>query len=255
MKKGTCKLCLTENVELLTKSHIIPQFLFKDMKDINNSFVLIDTNKFVKGRRQHVKFQRDAFHQSDILCEKCDNVLLKKYEDYLKLTFHDTKKSVSRPCFVGKIKDINGLSVLLIENIDYKLYKLGFLSILWRASISDLPFFNNVELGPHEELIRQILFKGNPLDESDYPFITSILNTKNDLHQIILPVTKFKMEKMTHYRFVINGIDLIFMIGSKNIEFNQKLLDFVPNCKSKLKVIMHKDNYGKDMFFSFLKRI
>lgn len=254
MQIGKCKLCLKENVELLTRSHIIPKFLFEDMKDINNSFIQIDLSNYVKGRRQHVKNQRDSFHESNILCVNCDGTIIKEYEDYLKLTFHSTNKSISRPFFVEKINKREGFSLLLIDNLDYKLYKLGFLSILWRASISSLPFFKLIDLGPHEEIIRNMLLNGNALEENNYPFFTSFLDQTEDEHQIVLPVIKFKMENFTHYRFIINGLDLIFMLGSREVELNQNLLDFVPNIKRKLKIIMHKENYGKDMVLSFLQK-
>ena len=141
MVKGKCKLCLKEDVELLSRSHIIPKFLFDDMKDENNSFVQIEPSKYVKGRTQHIKKPRNAFHEPNILCEKCDGILIKQYEDYLKLVFHSTLKLISRPVFIKKEPDPRGFNIIFIENVDYKLYKLGFLSILWRASISELPFF------------------------------------------------------------------------------------------------------------------
>lgn len=78
MEKGKCKLCLKEDVELLTRSHIIPKFLFEDMKDDHNSFVQIDPDNYVKGRRQHIKIQRDSFHESNILCVNCDGKIIKE---------------------------------------------------------------------------------------------------------------------------------------------------------------------------------
>lgn len=252
MKKGKCKLCLKEDVELLSKSHIIPKFLFEDMKDKNNSFIQISPDKYVEGRTQHIKKPRDAFHESNILCEKCDGNIIKEYEDYLKLVFHSTLKPTSRPQIIKRIPDKRGFNVLFIENVDYKLYKLGFLSILWRASISKLPFFKSVILGPHSEEIRKMLLEGIALNANDYPFATSFLNRRNDECQIILPITKFKTENLTHYRFIINGIDLIFMIGSKSIKLNESLLNYVPNPNGKLQAIEHKENYGKNSFQSLL---
>lgn len=254
MEKGQCKLCLNENVDLLTRSHIIPKFLFEDMKDENNSFIQIEPNKYVKGRKQHIKKPRDAFHESNILCGNCDGIVLKEYEDYLKLVFHSTTKSVSRPLFVKRVQEKRGFNILHIENVNYKLYKLGFLSILWRASISNLNFFNIVNLGPHSELIRKILLKGEQFDESEYPFFTSFFNQINDEYQVVLPITKFKMYNYTHYRFIINGLDIIFMIGGKDLKMNPNLLEYVPNFQGKLKIIEHKENYGKDMILSIINK-
>ncbi|MFV5685722.1 hypothetical protein ACM55I_09745 [Flavobacterium sp. GB2R13] len=252
MEKGKCKLCLKEDVKLLSRSHIIPKFLFEDMKDENNSFVQIEPNKYVKGRTQHIKKPRDAFHEPDILCEKCDGIIIKRYEDYLKLVFHSTSNSISRPKFIKRIPDNRGFNILFIENLDYKLYKLGFLSILWRASISKLSFFRLVNLGPHSEVIRKMLLEGMALDIDDYPFFTSFLNQRNDEYQIVLPITKFKMEKYTHYRFIINGLDLMFMIGSKDLKLTESLLNYIPKPNGELQAIEHKENYGKKLFQSIL---
>ncbi|HBD25248.1 hypothetical protein [Flavobacterium sp.] len=254
MEKGQCKLCLKDNVELLTKSHIIPKFLFEDMKDDYNSFLQIDLDNYVKGRRQHIKNQRDSFHESGILCVNCDGKIIKEYEDYLKLTFHSTSKPVSRPYFIDGIQSSKGFSILKIDNLDYRLYKLGFLSILWRASISSLPFFKSIDLGPHSEVIRKMILNGDALQENNYPFITSIFNRVNDDFQIVLPITKFKLMNYVHYRIIINGLDVIFMIGSKNLELASVLYDFVPNNSGKMNVIMHKKYYAKNMMLSFVSK-
>ena len=115
MVKGKCKLCLKEDVELLSRSHIIPKFLFDDMKDENNSFVQIEPSKYVKGRTQHIKKPRDAFHEPNILCEKCDGILIKQYEDYLKLVFHSTLKLISRPVFIKKNLTREDLILFLLK--------------------------------------------------------------------------------------------------------------------------------------------
>lgn len=252
MDKGKCKLCLKDDIELLSKSHIIPKFLFEDMKDENNSFVQIEPDRFIEGRRQHIKRPRDAFHEANILCKKCDGVIIKEYEDYLKLVFHSTLKPISRPKFVKRIPYSKEFNVLFIENIDYKLYKLGFLSILWRASISKLPFFKSVNLGSHSEVLRKMLLEGMASNLYGYPFFTSFLNQQSDEYQIVLPITKFKMEKYTHYRFIMNGLDIIFMIGSIDVKLDESLFNYVPNPNGKLQSLEHKDNYGKNLFLSIL---
>ncbi len=51
---------------------------------------------------------------------------------------------------------------ITISGIDYALFKLFQLSILWRASVSSLDFFRLVSLGPREELLRKMLLVGEP---------------------------------------------------------------------------------------------
>jgi hypothetical protein len=251
MKKGKCKLCLRDNVDLLTRSHIIPKFLFADMKDQNNSFVQIQPGKYVKGRNQHVKFPRDSFHEGEILCEDCDGKILKKYEDYLKLTFHNSSKAISRPTLVNTEKDVSGMKTHEIVNVDYTLFKLGFLSILWRASISKLPEFSIVSLGEmHTEKLRKMLIEENAGEINDYPFFVSLLDPGKAENKFILPMSKFKSQGFTHYRLVLNGLDIMFMVGSPQLEINSKLLRFIPNHGNKLTLVEHEENYGKKLFTS-----
>lgn len=42
---GSCKLCLEEKI-LLKKSHIIPEFMYKDLYDENHKLISFDNEKF-----------------------------------------------------------------------------------------------------------------------------------------------------------------------------------------------------------------
>lgn len=128
------------------------------------------------------------------------------------------------------------------------------MSILWRASISTLPFFKSVDLGPHSEVIRKMILNGDTLQENNYPFITSIFNRVNDDFQIVLPITKFKMLNYIHYRMIINGLDIIFMIGSENLKLTPVLYDFVPNNSGKMNIIKHKKYYAQNMMLSLVTK-
>ena len=230
MEKGKCNLCLKENVYLLTKSHIIPKFLFDEMKDDKfQSFVQLEPHKFIEGRNQHIKFPRDAFHESNILCLDCDGKLIKKYEDYLKLVFFETNKPVNRPIVTQKFITLKNERYCKIENLDYNKYKLGFLSILWRASISSLDFFKSVSLGEkHNERIRQILYNEERINFYEYPFLTSLIDYNDFSRKTVLPITKFRNNGIVNYRFIINGIDLLFMISNSVEKIENEILDFIP---------------------------
>ena len=215
------------------------------MKDHKtNSFVQFQPKNYIKGRNQHIKFPRDAFHESNILCLNCDNVILKRFEDYLKLTFHDTVKNVARPIVSGNYINEDKKRFCVIENLDYNLYKLGFLSILWRASVSKLDVFKEVSLGIHSDKIRMMLLNSDAMKDDDYPFLTSFINMSDFHYKIIIPVNKFKFLGYTNYRFIINGLDIMFMIGSKNISIDSRIKEFVPNESGVLKVYIHEKNYS-----------
>ena len=70
-----CKLCLQDKT-LLRKSHIAPNFLYKELKDEDNSFV--------KAKLDTVTSQKTytGLFESNVLCENCDNTILGRLETY-----------------------------------------------------------------------------------------------------------------------------------------------------------------------------
>ena len=61
------------------------------------------------------------------------------------------------------------------SGLDYTLFKLFHLSILWRASTAKLDEFSGVALGRHEESLREMLLVGSPGSAADYRLAASIL--------------------------------------------------------------------------------
>ena len=55
-----------------------------------------------------------------------------------------------------------------IDDLNYDLFVLFILSVLWRASVSTAEFFEHVDLGPYEERIRELLWNEIAPQPSDY---------------------------------------------------------------------------------------
>jgi hypothetical protein len=62
---------------------------------------------------------------------------------------------------------------------DYPTFKLFHLSILFRSSVSSLPTFQQIDLGPHEDRIRKMLISGEPGHDWEYPILAFIILNKN----------------------------------------------------------------------------
>ena len=83
-------------------------------------------------------------------------------------------------CLVRRGQNANlyhdGVSPLCIEiaDFDYPKLKMFFLSLLWRAGVTSRPLFRHVELGPHEERIRQMILAKDPGDSHAYSVILGI---------------------------------------------------------------------------------
>jgi hypothetical protein len=65
--------------------------------------------------------------------------------------------------------------MVMKSGLAYAPFKLFHLSILWRASVSNLEEFQAVALGPHEERLRMMILTGTPGTPDEYRLSASIL--------------------------------------------------------------------------------
>jgi hypothetical protein len=90
-----------------------------------------------------------GIYDTEILCEACDGELGK-------LDQHAVE-NVCRASDVVDLKDGGQTIARQYPSADGELVGRFIASVLWRASISRHYFFNRVDLGPYEEIIRDIL--------------------------------------------------------------------------------------------------
>ena len=67
-----------------------------------------------------------------------------------------------------EIEDNGELLAWRLSEYNYSLLKLFALSVLWRAQCSKHPAFSKVQLGPHEDVIRQMLTSNDPGEPEEY---------------------------------------------------------------------------------------
>lgn len=191
----TCKLCGEENP--LKKSHIIPEFIYGSLYDEKHRFHILSTLKATKN----AKLQKGI--REHLLCEVCESKL-SKYQRYASLVF-----SGASPTKVNK----DG-KLITIEGLDYKKFKLFALSVLWRASISTLPFFSQIKLGPHEEPIKKMIYKEETGETDTYPFMLAPVVFENEvLADLIIQPTWSRIQGHYSYRFVFGGIVWLYLVS------------------------------------------
>ena len=150
---GICKLC--DQLKPLQNSHILPEFVFRPVYDITHTAVQIDID-------QGKKLKQQIGFRERLLCEDCEKIF-NKWEDYFsRIWFLPTQRL--RPLLLDDI-------IVTIPGIDYSIFKLFHLSIIWRAGISSLAKFKNVTLGTQEEKIRKRLLSNDPGDPDEYTMI------------------------------------------------------------------------------------
>lgn len=164
-----CRLCQLDRK--LCDSHIAPEFLYKPLYNDENKLMAISGqgNKGWKplqvGMREH------------LLCLDCEQHLNDKYEKaFLK------QWTIDSPLPDRMAQDSAHTAVY-----DYPTFKLFHLSVLFRSSICSLPTFQEVNLGSHEERIRQMLLSADPGCDWEYPVLAfAVLNGRGDVERRLI---------------------------------------------------------------------
>jgi len=210
-----CKLCKSDT-KLLNKSHIIPDFYYRECELYDQIHQL----KMMKidektGNLIQIKKQNTGIYDKQILCLTCDNELLGNLESYLRPFFFGGPIGiVGNPDF-KKYIDKNGRKYIQITNISYMKAKLGLLSILWRASISNNEFFKPVKLdSTTQELLRLMLLNKDPKEINVLPTVClSILGQNQSFKQVIAAPRLLNHSHGSGYIFLMSGIFLLFYVS------------------------------------------
>jgi hypothetical protein len=235
MNFGICRLC-HNNRKLLRRSHIIPEFNYDVLYDDKNFLrrLLFDIDKGVK----HIGKIAKGEYEGDILCSECDSEIIQLYEDYTARLIY-AKRPLPSVDQVNCINYVNheGQEFSICHNVNYGKIKLYILSILWRASISSRPFFENIKLtNEEEEQLRTAIHSGQLGEVSDFPILTfSWLNDPEAKKDVILQPKRYKETNGHRYCFPIRGI--VFNIYTNRNDIPQPLEEFL--LQEKVLPILH----------------
>lgn len=158
-QNGTCSLCLKPKE--LRESHIVSKFLWKQ------SGLIGYKKKFSVTSPTHPDLSEP--HRQDglkefLLCGYCEQQL-SRYEDYAaRVMYNDRGPVNNRP-------DRH----FIWPGLDYPTLKLFQMSLLWRMGVSSHPFYVNVNLGKHEEILRCMIQAEDPGDPWQYGCMTTLL--------------------------------------------------------------------------------
>lgn len=92
------------------------------------------------------------------------------------------------------------------------------MSLLWRMGITSLPSLKGMDLGDHQEVLRDLLHKENPADSLTYPcMITAVMLDGKHAPDLILQCGEAKIEGPPVWRFVAAGFLFMFYISGKSL--------------------------------------
>jgi hypothetical protein len=194
---GKCRLCLREGN--LSNSHVIPEFLYLPMYDEKHRLLQIpaDSSRSLvwqqKGLREHM------------LCALCENQL-SRYEDYANHLLN------GGPLPVTTTENTEFHAVC--ENVDYRMFKLFQMSILWRAGVAASDFFRQVVLDSHGERLRAMLLADDPGQDQEYGCAMMALRQGDQILDMVRSPQRVEIGGNTCFRFIMGGF-MWFFVGSE----------------------------------------
>ncbi len=245
-----CKLCLHDKT-LIKKSHIIPNFMYQGMFDENHSINLVVPEQLVQGKG-YIRNPSNGEYEGGLLCSDCDGKLIGGYEDYARKTLYGGHPPAERPVVLYYL-GTDGINFSHCSNINYQKFKIFLLSILWRASISSRPLFNEVQLGYHEETIRKMIYEGTPADVGDYPvsMVSFIMDKNMPMDIIAHPRKIITKEGFTTFIFIINGTIYQFYITSPNQKAPTKIIANTISASNEMNIVHFPEGTAMDYIMDY----
>ena len=198
-----CKLCHLD--KKLCKSHIIPESAYGSIYDDKHR--VLEVSNLQKELPKHQKGLREP-----LLCKDCEQHL-NKYESY----FAD--KWFQNQLIPTRMSE----EMLTINGLDYNLFKLFHMSILWRAGIASRQEFDNVKLDDHEELLRQLILDDDPGDPNQYSVFGYILVFPNNykvIKPLLIPPVEVELDNVPGFHVVFGGCVWHYLL-SNDLDLNQ----------------------------------
>lgn len=210
-KIGKCRLCLKE--KKLCDSHLIPEFVYRKMGYDEKHRIYIYKPEETFGD----EFYINKGIREYLLCRECE-LQLSKYENYVAKKINYIYNGIKL------LKNFNYSQYRFhIKNINYKIFKLFLLSILWRASVSHK---FKISIYKHEEIVRDMIYNENPGEYYEYGCKITFLNIINEpwLNEILVEPSHVakKIERHNVFNFVFLGFLWSFFVSSNTKDYSLK---------------------------------
>lgn len=166
-----CRLCLKDRK--LCDSHIIPEFLYSGL--YNDKHQMMGING--AGTKGWKPLQKGITEK--LFCEPCEQHFSNHVEAPFKSDWCD-KFPLPDPWPTDHVE--------LVRVRDYRSFKLFHLSIIFRAGVSTSATFAQVQLGAHEERMRQLLLGLDP-GRADRYSVFGYAVVRHDNHRIVQMVS------------------------------------------------------------------
>ncbi|SIO67972.1 hypothetical protein SAMN05444172_4684 [Burkholderia sp. GAS332] len=199
-----CALCLRD--VQLQESHIFPEFLYEPLYDQKHRLQILSADPDLPN----VLKQKGL--KERLLCNACEQ-RFSIWEGY------------ARQFIRGELPlTITGQgSLIYMEGVDYRKFRLFQLSIIWRAGVSKLQFFEHIMLGPHEERLRTLLINGDPSSPDRYACFMFAIQHESGLvlDEIFQPIRQRALGQIV-YSFIFGGFHWAYLVSNQDVPAHLK---------------------------------
>jgi hypothetical protein len=155
---GTCQYC--GNERRLVDAHIVPAAFCREMLAPGETTLYV----MAMDPEQRPKRLPVGPYDQRILCRDCED-RFEKLDDYAARLLIRGRETAFRKEMLEQSE------IYVCEQFDYARLKLFVLSVLWRASVSTLSFYNRVALGSRLARVGEMLDRSDPGVPEELGFI------------------------------------------------------------------------------------
>lgn len=197
-----CKLCRQD--KKLIESHIVPRKMYEHMRRENKSPIILSDKDNVYPKRSNT-----GEYDTEIVCSECE-ATFSPWDDYA----NDLLLSDYEPenYFIGK--DETKLAYIF-KNTNYEKLKLFFLSVLWRASVSKRDMFSRINLGPHEQIIKEMILNSDPGKPEDYSVFAARYTDELGQNTMMDPHNQ-KFDNINYCQMYMAGYIIYIKVDKRN---------------------------------------
>ncbi|MBY0403819.1 MAG: hypothetical protein K2X66_07955 [Cyanobacteria bacterium] len=214
-KIGLCHFCNEE--KKLAKSHIIPEYFYRELRQEEPHLLMVSSESTYLKRSPIGEYDQ-------ILCQDCENHFNHKWDDYgIKFFQQANDWPLKHADDVNKTKNFYE-----IIEYDYAKLKLFFLSILWRAHVSQRSNWKAIQLGSDAPRIISLLRLNSPGSIEEFPIVLFKLTMHDkghNFHKLMQsPFIQKTLEGNSFYSFQLN--EFVFWIKEDNQQLQYPYTEF-----------------------------
>jgi hypothetical protein len=194
-----CKFCGKETN--LIDAHIIPKGFFRRLQVSKKSLEMVSNKLGEFTRRVPI-----GVYDKHLVCIDCEKIW-GEWDDYAQKILGEEPKD-------SRVIWNNGKKICyVIDKYDYKKLKLFFISLAWRASVSEQPYFSKISLGQFDPIAKEFIRNNDPRDSETFGVILAKFD--HPLARSILDPHSSKIDGVNFLRFYLSGYIAYIKVDKK----------------------------------------